>query len=115
MTKHTCQKDGIIEELSLKLKTQKQLGEETFASIESVKIDLDEHREAQRAHEAVLNNTLADISGQMQQLLDLNSEVNDFRTAWKVGKRIGFGLAAFITLVSIISGGIWGLKEWIKK
>lgn len=96
--------------------------------VKEVKIDLDEHRKAQqiqdkerevrleerKVKDQELTNHLNEISGQIQELLILNGEVNDFKTAWKVGKNLGLGLAAFITFLGIVFGGALALKGWLK-
>jgi len=73
------------------------------------------YRETRKIHDHEMAEKLAKISVQMASLIDLNTDVTDFKTAWRVGKKLGIGLAVFITTVSIISGGIWAVKEWIRK
>lgn len=96
--------------------------------VNEVKCDLDEHRGAQqrqdverekhrlaqKEHDAQLDLKLADISTQIKELLELNKEVKDFKTAWKVGKSLGLGLAVVIGTLGIIFGGVIAVKEWIK-
>ena len=60
-----------------------------------------------------INGKLVAISAQIQELLELNKEVKDFKTAWRVGKNIGFGLGAFIALMGVIFGGVLAIKNWI--
>ena len=115
MEEHICRKEYIITELSKKITTQKTLGEETYARVAAVEKNVQEHRQAQRLMAEETSLKLDNLSVQMTDLIILNNEVKDIKTAWKVGKNIGLGLAAFITVLSIISGGLWAFKEWIKK
>jgi len=49
-----CNQKEAIDHIESKLKTQKQLGEETFAKVEEVSRSLNQHREAQQIHEQEL-------------------------------------------------------------
>lgn len=94
MHNHDCTQDKKISQLSCKL---------------------DKHIEDQKEHEKSLDDKLDGIIVQMKELLELNSEVGNIKIAWKVGKNIGLGLMAFIMFMSIVSGAIYALKEWIKR
>lgn len=97
--------------------------------IAEVKADLDEHRASQQlqdkereirlaeraAKDQELNDKLTEISKQITSLLELNTEYTDFKTAWKVGKNMGFTLAMFITTMGVIFGGLYAVKSWINK
>lgn len=51
---HVCNQEKNILHLESKLKTQKILGEETFAKVSEVEENLRKHREAQQVHEMEL-------------------------------------------------------------
>jgi septal ring factor EnvC (AmiA/AmiB activator) len=94
-----------------------------------VKVDLDEHRHAQqlsdaermeyreqrKEHDETIADQLASIKDSISELLELNKEVKDFKTAMRVGRNIGFGVATLITVMGVIFGGIYAVKEWIKR
>jgi hypothetical protein len=119
---HNCNQGAKFDELA---KNQDQIKK----MVTAVKADLDEHREAQqqleidkekrravqKSHEEELTRQLNSMSCDMKELLELNKEFKDFKTAWRVGKTIGFGVAAFIGIVGIITGGVIAVKEWIKR
>ena len=87
-----------------------------------VKSDLEKHRtdadaidQKRDAADKKLNEKLDLISSQMGSLITLNQEVNDFKTAWRIGKKIGLGLAMFIGTMGVIFGGIYAVRDWLNK
>lgn len=60
-----------------------------------------------------ITTQLNNINNQLKSLLELNTEYTDFKSFWKIGKRVGIGLAAFITFIGIIAGGWIAFKNAI--
>jgi hypothetical protein len=105
---HACNKEEVIEEIKITLGQLKD-GQE---KLEGIKKD---RRETQRKHDLEVDQKLTDIKSQISALIELNSEVQNIKTAWKVGKSVGLGLASLIAVMGIIFGGIFAFKDWIKK
>jgi hypothetical protein len=117
-----CHKEEIIEELASKLKTQKQLGEETFAMAQSTNQQLVKHREAQQAHEKQLaifmKNTQEVIDVVNKKLLPVYDIAERNRIAdevikeravdWKFWMKFGSACVAFASLV------VWFVKQMLK-
>jgi hypothetical protein len=119
---HFCDKGEELEAIKQQIIiVKKDLGDHIEAQ-QSIDSRRQENRDRQRISDETMEKNLVTISRQMgeygkqlQVLLDLNAEVTDFKTAWKVGKRMGLGLAVIIATVGIITGGVVAIKDWIKR
>ena len=117
--KHECLQEETIEDLSEKLKTQKQLGEETFAMAQNTNQELVKHREAQQEHEEQLalfmKNTQKVIDAVNLKLMPVYDKAERNRIAdevikeravdWKFWMAFGSALVAFSSLV------VWFVKQ----
>ena len=74
----------------------------------------EEHRVIQREHDKDIDCKLKDLSSQMSELIVLNKEVNEIKTAWRVGKRMGLGLAITMVTAGTITGSLIAIKNWLK-
>jgi predicted sugar kinase len=102
-----CNKEKAIEKISKELHSH--IEEQKKADVERL-----EYREARKMKDEEISEKLHSITTQISELIELNKDVKDFKTAWRVGKKLGLGLAAFITVGGIIAGGIMAVKSWIK-
>ena len=58
---------------------------------------------------------LKKMNAKFDNVMPTVKEINDFKTFFRIGKSVGIGTAVFITTIGIILGGIYAIKEWIKK
>jgi DNA repair exonuclease SbcCD ATPase subunit len=98
-------------------------------SVGEVKRDLDEHRKiqqeqdrerekhriTQQAHDKAIDTKLNEISAQITSLIELNTDVNNIKIAWKVGKSVGYNITKFIIAVTVILGAIWALRDFFTR
>jgi hypothetical protein len=119
---HFCDKGEELEVIKQQIIIVKKDLDDHIEAQQSIDSKRQENRDRQRISDETMEKNLVTISRQMgeygkqlQVLLDLNTEVSDLKTAWKVGKRMGLGLAVIIATMSVIFGGIYTIKEWIKK
>lgn len=105
---HICSRTDTIEKI-----------EETLENHIKIQLESDKERMQYRAnrkeHDDLIADSLNTMAANISELLELNKEVKDFKTAMRVGRSIGFGLAALIGVMGIIIGGVLAVKEWIKK
>ena len=122
MERHVCHQVEIIEELSKKLRNQKQLEEETFAMAQSTNQELAKHREAQQEHDKQLaqfmKNTQLVIDIVNKKLLPVydisernriaDEVIKERAVDWKFWMAFGSALVAFSSLV------VWFVKQMFK-
>ena len=115
MPEHVCYQEGKFTEIADKIdKVGKDLHDHRIAQQKQTELH-DERVALKSLKDDEFSNQLNIISNQIAELLILNTEIKDFKTAWRVGKNLGIGLAIFITTLSVIFGGTFAIKEWIKK
>ena len=95
-----------------------QLVEDKINELIADKKKQDKERAERLAAKAIADKAtdekLDNIALQLSDLITLNNEIKDLKTTWKVAKNLGLGLAAVITVLGVIFGGIIAVKEWIK-
>lgn len=102
-----CQQTKTINEIERKLEDHIE------KQIESDKERM-QYREERRIHDDYLSGQIESINSNLADLLELNKDVRDFKTAWRVGKGIGFGTATLIATAGVILGGIYAIREWFQ-
>lgn len=58
---------------------------------------------------------IKDIKKMLEDMKPTYNELNSWGTFFKKGKDLGIGLAMLITMSGVIFGGLYAIKEWIKK
>lgn len=58
---------------------------------------------------------MKDLKVEIKAMAPTVQEVKDFQTFWKMGKKVGFGLASIITISGIIIGTLYTIKTWVNK
>jgi len=103
--------------------------DEIKKQVSGVKRDLDEHRKiqqeqdeqrelhrkAQQEHDKLIDDKLNQISQQMSNLIELNTDVSNIKIAWKVGKSVGYNITKFIIAMTVILGAIWALRDFFTR
>lgn len=54
------------------------------------------------------------IRALLEEMKPTYKELNDWGTFFQKGKKAGLTLAAFITVLGVIFGGVLALKDWLK-
>ena len=112
---HICSQEKNILHLESKLKTQKQLGEETFAKVSEVEDSLNKHREAQQIHEKELATFMSNTNSVMdivnKQLLPAykKEEKAEIAKAWIKEQAVSgkFWISVLVAIMAFL--GILGV------
>jgi len=115
ISKHFCDKGEEIEEIKKRIIGVKKELDAHRAAQQKTELERAARRQKQIANDAEVNKMLSDISCQLKNLVELNIEYTEFKTAWKVGKKMGLGLAVMIATLGVITGGVIAIKEWVKR
>ena len=112
---HNCDKGAEFEDIKSRIKI--------------VKADLDEHREAQQKqdhdrlirrtaqekHDRLVDEKLNTIIQQISVMSPTVEQLQEIERAGIIGKKIINFIVWFIFVIGVVFGGIFGLKEWIKR
>lgn len=74
-----------------------------------------EHYCTQESTISEITTELKEIKALLEEMKPTYHELNDWGTFWKKGKEAGLGIALFFVTAGAIFGGIYAIKEWIKK
>ena len=117
-----CTQAEAINKIEQRIKTQKQLGEETFAKVESVEKSLEEHRTAQQIHEEelasfmsrtnkvmkIVNEQLVPIYNKEQRNIIADEVIKERANNWKFWAKFITAIASVMVLVG------WAIKQSLK-